>query len=111
MIFSGINAAKPDFYRTVLSICLPILERCQSGRLELPAKKLTWETGSEGSNPSLSVLFYKIKEGFETRERRAKSEEKAVAEGRPTASEVSLRSEAPPERSRKIPPSPYYFIR
>ena len=37
------------------------LERCESGRIGLTANELTWETGSEGSNPSLSadvkVLF------------------------------------------------------
>ena len=31
------------------------LERCQSGRMGLTANELTWETGSEGSNPSLSA--------------------------------------------------------
>lgn len=33
-------------------------ERWQSGRLQLPAKKLTGVTWSQGSNPCLSV-FYK----------------------------------------------------
>ena len=31
------------------------LERCESGRIGLTANELTWETGSEGSNPSLSA--------------------------------------------------------
>ena len=31
-------------------------ERCESGRIGLTANELTWETGSEGSNPSLSAL-------------------------------------------------------
>ncbi len=30
-------------------------ERCESGRIGLTANELTWETGSEGSNPSLSA--------------------------------------------------------
>src|SRR5271166_4307938 len=36
-----------------------LLERCESGRIGLTANELTWVTGSEGSNPSLSarVLF------------------------------------------------------
>ncbi len=33
------------------------LERCQSGRMGLTANELTRETGSEGSNPSLSATF------------------------------------------------------
>ncbi len=33
------------------------LERCESGRIGLTANELTWETGSEGSNPSLSAHF------------------------------------------------------
>ena len=32
------------------------MERCESGRIGLTANELTWETGSEGSNPSLSAL-------------------------------------------------------
>ena len=32
-----------------------LLERCESGRIGLTANELTWETGSEGSNPSLSA--------------------------------------------------------
>ena len=32
-----------------------LLERCQSGRMGLTANELTRETGSEGSNPSLSA--------------------------------------------------------
>jgi len=31
-------------------------ERCESGRIGLTANELTWETGSEGSNPSLSAV-------------------------------------------------------
>ena len=31
------------------------LERCESGRIGLTANELTWVTGSEGSNPSLSA--------------------------------------------------------
>ena len=31
------------------------VERCESGRIGLTANELTWETGSEGSNPSLSA--------------------------------------------------------
>ncbi len=31
------------------------MERWQSGRMQLTANELTWETGSLGSNPSLSV--------------------------------------------------------
>ena len=34
---------------------LSVLERCESGRIGLTANELTWETGSEGSNPSLSA--------------------------------------------------------
>jgi hypothetical protein len=34
------------------------LERCESGRIGLTANELTWETGSEGSNPSLSAKFW-----------------------------------------------------
>src|ERR1700678_410314 len=30
-------------------------ERCESGRIGLTANELTWVTGSEGSNPSLSA--------------------------------------------------------
>ena len=33
-----------------------LLERCESGRIGLTANELTLETGSEGSNPSLSAL-------------------------------------------------------
>src|SRR5579871_281291 len=33
----------------------PGRERCESGRIGLTANELTWETGSEGSNPSLSA--------------------------------------------------------
>ena len=33
-----------------------VKERCESGRIGLTANELTWETGSEGSNPSLSAL-------------------------------------------------------
>ncbi len=36
-------------------------ERCESGRIGLTANELTWETGSEGSNPSLSAHL--IREG------------------------------------------------
>jgi hypothetical protein len=32
-----------------------LLERCESGRIGLTANELTWVTGSEGSNPSLSA--------------------------------------------------------
>jgi hypothetical protein len=32
-----------------------VLERCESGRIGLTANELTWVTGSEGSNPSLSA--------------------------------------------------------
>ncbi len=32
-------------------------ERCESGRIGLTANELTWATGSEGSNPSLSALW------------------------------------------------------
>ena len=31
------------------------MERCESGRIGLTANELTWVTGSEGSNPSLSA--------------------------------------------------------
>ncbi len=31
------------------------VERCESGRIGLTANELIWETGSEGSNPSLSA--------------------------------------------------------
>ncbi len=31
------------------------LEKCESGRIGLTANELTWETGSEGSNPSFSA--------------------------------------------------------
>jgi GAF domain-containing protein len=31
-------------------------ERCESGRIGLTANEVTWETGSEGSNPSLSAM-------------------------------------------------------
>src|SRR2546421_10145326 len=34
---------------------LGLEERCESGRIGLTANELTWETGSEGSNPSLSA--------------------------------------------------------
>ena len=34
-------------------------ERCESGRIGLTANELTWETGSEGSNPSLSANQYR----------------------------------------------------
>ncbi len=30
-------------------------ERCESGRIGFTANELTWVTGSEGSNPSLSA--------------------------------------------------------
>ncbi len=30
-------------------------EKCESGRIGLTANELTWETGSEGSNPSFSA--------------------------------------------------------
>ena len=30
-------------------------ERCESGRIGLTANELTWETGSQGSNPCLSA--------------------------------------------------------
>ncbi len=30
-------------------------ERCESGRIGLTANELAWETGPEGSNPSLSA--------------------------------------------------------
>ena len=40
-----------------------ILERCLSGRKEPPAKRLIWETGSLGSNPSLSAIFCCTKNG------------------------------------------------
>ena len=33
-----------------------LMERCESGRIGLTANELTWETGSEGSNPSLSAV-------------------------------------------------------
>src|SRR5580692_2588542 len=32
-----------------------LLERCESGRIGFTANELTWVTGSEGSNPSLSA--------------------------------------------------------
>ena len=32
-----------------------LLERCESGRIGVTANDLTWVTGSEGSNPSLSA--------------------------------------------------------
>ena len=32
-----------------------LLERCESGRIGVTANELTWVTGSEGSNPSLSA--------------------------------------------------------
>ena len=43
-------------------ICRPpysprVKERCESGRIGLTANELTWVTGSEGSNPSLSAHF------------------------------------------------------
>ena len=31
------------------------LEKCESGRIDLTANEGTWETGSEGSNPSFSA--------------------------------------------------------
>lgn len=31
------------------------VEKCESGRIGLTANELTWETGSEGSNPSFSA--------------------------------------------------------
>jgi hypothetical protein len=34
---------------------LSALERCESGRIGFTANELTWVTGSEGSNPSLSA--------------------------------------------------------
>ena len=34
------------------------MERCRSGRTELPAKQLIWATGSQGSNPCLSANFF-----------------------------------------------------
>jgi hypothetical protein len=37
-------------------VILAALERCESGRIGLTANELTWETGSEGSNPSLSAV-------------------------------------------------------
>ena len=37
------------------SKCKSPVERCESGRIGLTANELTWETGSEGSNPSLSA--------------------------------------------------------
>ena len=36
-------------------ISRPSVERCESGRIGLTANELIWETGSEGSNPSLSA--------------------------------------------------------
>ena len=42
-------AKGPDQKRKLL------LERCESGRIGLTANELTWVTGSEGSNPSLSA--------------------------------------------------------
>ncbi len=36
-------------------------ERCESGRIGLTANELTWETGSEGSNPSLSALPLRLR--------------------------------------------------
>jgi hypothetical protein len=37
------------------STTFDLLERCESGRIGLTANELTWVTGSEGSNPSLSA--------------------------------------------------------
>ncbi len=66
-LFIGEVADFPDCFKGNLhnslqfSECLflsfVVLERCRSGRTELPAKQLTWETGSSGSNPDLSVFF------------------------------------------------------
>ena len=39
------------------SATVEVRERCESGRIGLTANELTWETGSEGSNPSLSALL------------------------------------------------------
>ena len=39
---------------------LAVRERCESGRIGLTANELTWERGSEGSNPSLSALFHRL---------------------------------------------------
>jgi hypothetical protein len=39
----------------VLVMSILTLERCESGRIGLTANELTWVTGSEGSNPSLSA--------------------------------------------------------
>ena len=35
-----------------------VKERCESGRIGFTANELTWVTGSEGSNPSLSAERY-----------------------------------------------------
>ena len=40
-------------YRRVIGLSRK--ERCESGRIGLTANELTWVTGSEGSNPSLSA--------------------------------------------------------
>jgi hypothetical protein len=34
-----------------------VKERCESGRIGLTANELTWETGSQGSNPCLSAYL------------------------------------------------------
>jgi ribosomal protein S12 methylthiotransferase len=41
--------------KRVLRNAKVLLERCESGRIGLTANELTWVTGSEGSNPSLSA--------------------------------------------------------
>jgi hypothetical protein len=41
--------------KPVLRNAKVLLERCESGRIGLTANELTWVTGSEGSNPSLSA--------------------------------------------------------
>lgn len=33
------------------------MERCESGRIGLTANELSWETGTQGSNPCLSAPF------------------------------------------------------
>jgi hypothetical protein len=55
-----------------------LLERCESGRIGLTANELTWVTGSEGSNPSLS------------------------ARGKGTGCTVPCRT-GPPWRARRVP--------
>lgn len=42
----------------IFDIEMLVSERWQSGWMQLPAKQLTWVTGSSGSNPDLSAISF-----------------------------------------------------